>query len=42
MERFGLFIGNIGPIEEKKTKTRINDWAVMNIEQTAEITTVYI
>lgn len=38
---FGLFIGNIGQIEEKKIRKR-DDWAVVSVEQTAEITTVYI
>jgi hypothetical protein len=41
-ERFGLFIGNTGPIEEKKMKRKRNDWAVMSIEQTAKITAIYL
>lgn len=41
MERFGLFIGNIGLIEEKKKQNRMIK-AVMGVEQTAKITTVYI
>jgi hypothetical protein len=40
--RFGQFIGSIGPIEEKKTRRKQNDWAVMGVEQTTKITTVYI
>lgn len=32
MRVFGVSIGNIGPIEEKKTIRKENDWAVMNIE----------
>jgi hypothetical protein len=71
MERFGLFIGNIGPIKEKTTRKRSNLHllgcfkvhylhfsivfrvqklhfckkmikAVVGVEQTTEITTVYI
>jgi hypothetical protein len=74
MEHFGLFIGNIGPIDEKMTRKRSNLHlyrcfkvhylhfsilflvqklhfcrkqnrmikAVMGVEQTTEITTVYI
>ena len=41
MDVFGLSIGNIGLIEEKMRRKR-NDWAVMSVEQTAKITTVYI
>ena len=29
---FGVSIGSIGPIEEKKMKRKRNDWAVVSVE----------
>jgi hypothetical protein len=40
MERFGLFIGNIGLIEEKMRRKR-NDWAVNKWQNHKKIKLLY-